>query len=77
MENYSLVMYDVLLNIEYEYTEGEPMVDNYGDGSGYPGSPASIELYTVSVNGADITDIISVSILDEIREKLLDYHEDN
>jgi len=77
MENYSLVMYDVLLNIEYEYTEGEPMVYNYGDGSGYPGSPASIELYTVSVNGADITDIISVSILDEIREKLLDYHEDN
>lgn len=77
MESYSLVMYNVLLEIEYDYTKGEPEVYNYGDGSGYPGSPAKVDIYTVSVNGADITDIISDSVLEEVREKLLDYHEDN
>ena len=37
----------VYLDVEYDYTEAEPMVYNYGDGSGYPGCAAEVHIYKV------------------------------
>ena len=34
-----LVINNIVLDIEYDYTAEEAMVYNYGDGSGYPGYP--------------------------------------
>jgi len=36
--------------IEYDYEPEEPMVRYYSDGSGYPGSPAMIEVTRVVLN---------------------------
>lgn len=36
-------------DLELDLTEGEPMVRYYPDGSGYPGSPPTCELSSVTV----------------------------
>ena len=71
-----LVINNIIIDIEYDYTAEEAMVYNYGDGSGYPGYPASVDIYNVYVNGVDITDLVSDSVLEEIEEQLLNYHSD-
>lgn len=38
---------EVKVSIEYDYEPEEPMVRYYSDGSGYPGSPAMIEVTRV------------------------------
>ncbi len=40
--------------IDYDYDPGEPMVRYYRDGSGYPGSPATVAAFNVEVTSADI-----------------------
>jgi hypothetical protein len=45
------------LDIEGWYTPGEPEVRYYRDGSGYPGSDPELEIYSVSINGNDISAI--------------------
>jgi len=47
------------------YEKEEPMVWMYTDGSGYDGSPASFEVYSVFVGGVDIYSILEDD-LDEI-----------
>lgn len=38
------------LEVEFDYIPGEERVNNYGDGSGYPGSPASVEISNIYTN---------------------------
>lgn len=71
-----LIISNIVLDIEYDYSPEEAMVMYYSDGSGYPGCPASVDVYNVYVNGADITELLSQSTLEEIEEKLLDYHDE-
>jgi len=71
-----VIVENVVLDVEYDYTPEEAMVYNYGDGSGYPGYPASVDIYNVCIDEADITNILSESALEEIEEQLLNYHSD-
>ena len=66
----------VFVDVHYDYQEAEDMVYNYGDGSGYPGSPASIDIYKVTVEDVDITDIIADCYLEDLEEQLLKWHTD-
>lgn len=42
--------------VEFDADPGEPMVRYYPDGSGYPGSPPSIEPTLVQVTTAEVND---------------------
>jgi hypothetical protein len=42
MSSTILTINDETLSVEYDYDKGEPMVWRYKDGSGHPGSPASV-----------------------------------
>jgi len=74
----------VNLDIEFTYYKGEEPVNNYGDGSGYPGSPSEIEIDKVEwVKGNDSVDITELyeylcsnSMINQIKENALDYAED-
>ena len=67
---------DVFVDVHYDYQEAEAMVYNYGDGSGYPGSPASIDIYKVTVEDVDITDILADYVLEDLEQQLLKWHTD-
>ena len=72
------------LEIEFTYYKGEDSVNNYGDGSGYPGSPSEIEIDKVEWvkenDSVDITELYhslcSDSMIDIIEEKALEYAEE-
>ena len=72
------------LEIEFTYYKGEEPVNNYGDGSGYPGSPSEIEIDKVEWvrenDSIDITELYeslcSDNMINQIEEKALEYAED-
>lgn len=45
------------LDVEFDYQPEEPEVRYYPDGSGYPGCAEEIDVYKVSLNGTDITEL--------------------
>ena len=67
---------DVWLDIEYDYTEEEPEITYYSDGSGHPGSPAKVDIYKVKAGGVDITEIISDYVYEEIETMIYKFYED-
>ena len=44
--------------VEYTYTPGEDEVTYYGDGSGYPGSPAEVDITHIEGWDGDIDTVI-------------------
>jgi len=68
---------DVWLDIEYDYTEEEPEVTYYSDGSGHPGSPAKVDIYKVKAGGVDITEIISDYVYEEIETMIYKFYDEN
>tara|TARA_R110002020_G_scaffold190290_1_gene389783 strand:+ start:5720 stop:5959 length:240 start_codon:yes stop_codon:yes gene_type:complete len=67
---------DVWLDIEYDYTEEEPEITYYSDGSGHPGSPAKVDIYKVKAGGVDISEIISDYVYEEIETMIHKIYED-
>ena len=67
---------DVWLDVEYDYTEEEPEVTYYSDGSGHPGSPAKVDVYKVKAGGVDISDIISDYVFEEVETMIHKIYED-
>jgi len=65
----------VQVDVHYDYTPEEPMVMYYGDGSGYPGSPAAVYIHKVEVDYTDITEIICDNTLEDLEQQILDYYE--
>lgn len=65
----------VLVDVHYDYQEAEAMVMYYGDGSGYPGSPASVDIYKITVEDVDITDILADYVLEDLEQQILEYYE--
>ena len=47
--NYGSKCYDCIFSFNYTYYPVEPMVKYDIDGSGYPGSPAEIEIFDIEV----------------------------
>jgi hypothetical protein len=62
---------ELKLTVSGNYYPAEPMVLYDDNMEGYPGSPAEFELYSVELQGIDITEIISDDIIDEIIEKVI------
>ena len=59
MRTVDIIFKTLPLTIDFTYIPGEPMVRYYKDGSGYPGSPAEIEIHGVFHKGEDISDFIN------------------
>jgi hypothetical protein len=55
----TIILENVELNCEGDYTPEEPMVRYYPDGSGHPGAASGFELTKVEINGVDVTDLLS------------------
>jgi len=53
------------------------MVLNYGDGTGYDGSPASVEINAIYYDGNDITEVINLydDFYNEFITEILNYEE--
>lgn len=45
---------EVLVEVEFEYDPGEPMVRYYANGDGHPGVEPSVEIMRVLASGIDI-----------------------
>tara|TARA_R100000654_G_scaffold71224_1_gene101981 strand:- start:6610 stop:6810 length:201 start_codon:yes stop_codon:yes gene_type:complete len=60
---------DVALFVKYCYEESEPQTWDY------PGSPHSAEIESVTVNGVDIYDLLSVEQLHDIELLILESYE--
>jgi len=62
---------EVKVQVEYDYSQAEPMVRYYPDGSGYPGSPAMIEVVSVTLHSGRELDWakLSESTRESIEEK--------
>lgn len=45
----------ISFDVTFEYTPEDPMIWRYPDGSGYPGSPAEVEISEISHKGTDFT----------------------
>ena len=60
------------LDITYYYTKGESEVRNYGDGNGYDGSPAKVEITTIEHNGVDIILLMDENIIEQLQNEILE-----
>lgn len=58
-------------DVQYDYEPAEPMVYNYGDGSGYPGFPESFNFWEVLLNGTDALDLLS-DCFDDFEEEAIE-----
>jgi len=61
-------LYDILLWVEYDFTDGE---DQSYD---YVGSPPTVDLYAIYVGGVDIYDIFSSDQLEHIESEIIKQH---
>lgn len=64
---------DILFEVSFEYYPEEKMVRYYKDGSGYPGSPASIEIVDVTHKETSFLDFFEVlNLMSKIEDKVWD-----
>ena len=68
--NYKGIDFDV----EYTYLAEEKMVMYYPDGSGYPGSPAEVEINEIKHKGDCFFEVLEDNI-EEISNLILEQHE--
>lgn len=70
MSKVELKIENVWLEVDYDYTEGEPEVTYYPDGSGCPASPDRVDVNEVRVCGVDVIPIISDFIFEDIENQI-------
>ena len=77
LQTTEIIVLGIELVVDYEYDKGEPMVMYYPDLSGHPGSPPSVELHGVFLEGndQDIYDLLSESCQYAIEERILESYE--
>ena len=68
----TVIIEDIALEVDYEYTAGEPDVKT-GSNNGYSGCPASVTILSVNIPGSvqDISQIIDNYYLDRIEEEII------
>ena len=57
------------LQVTAEYSPEEPMVRYYPDGSGYPGAPAELNVYSVKLGEREIINFLTSEEIEEIKDK--------
>lgn len=60
----------VVFEVKYEYTPEDPMVYNYGDGSGYPGRESDVTIEDVLLDNVSVVDMLSEDTIEAISEKI-------
>ncbi len=65
---------DIIFEIEYNYNSGDDMVWNYGDGTGYDGTPAQVDIRNIFLNDTDVIDILTDEFIDTIEVYILNSH---
>lgn len=84
MRTIGLNIEDYYFIVDYKFDKGEPMIRYYEDGSGYPGSGADVDIYSVALYADcsyddvitdDILPILSEYIIEKIKEKIIEEHE--
>ena len=79
MEKTTIEIDGISFDVEYWYEPAERMVMYYPDGSGYPGSPASVDIVKILYKGVDIKDLLyalSGNLVEKIENKVLEYEID-
>ena len=68
---------DYTLEVEYDYEPEESMVWRDSDGSGHPGSPAIVDMYSCKFKDTDIYPLLSCKAVTDIEELILKYLKQN
>lgn len=66
---------DIDFDLEYDFYPAERQVYNYGDGSGYPGAGAEVDIRSIKVGDYDVYDVLQQSVIDKLHELLIEAHE--
>lgn len=66
---------NVTFDVEYDFYPSEPMVMHYGDGSGYPGSGAEVEIHSLKIGDFEVYDVIYEWVIDKIIDLIIEKHE--
>lgn len=76
-ETTKVIVWGLEFIVDYYYDKGEPMVMYYPDGSGHPGSPPSVELDGIYVEGneQELHDCLSESFIESLEERILESYE--
>lgn len=69
------------LIVEFEFIKGEDAVSNYGDGSGYPGSPDEVHVTSVKYLGdgepMEVSQLIEdLDLMTEVERQCQEHMED-
>jgi hypothetical protein len=67
---------NIEFDIEYEFTPSEPAVYNYGDGSGYSGCGAEVEILSIKISDYEVYDIIYQSVISKLEELIIEAEEE-
>ena len=71
------IQYDNIdFDIEYEFTPSEPAVYNYGDGSGYSGSGAEVEILSIKIADYEVYDVLYQSVIEKLQELIIEAEEE-
>jgi hypothetical protein len=63
----------VEITVDGYYTPEEPMVMYYDDGSGYPGSPAEMEIHDIKYFDVSVKDLYeSLDVITEIEDLIIE-----
>lgn len=67
----------IILVVYYDYEDEEREIMYYPDGSGHPGSPASVEIESIYLEDGDqdIYNLICGKFMKQIEEKLIEMNE--
>ena len=71
----TIIFENVTFDIVYDFIPSEPRVYNYGDGSGYAGSEAQVDIHSIEIAGFEVYDIIHEYIVDKLYDLLIESHE--
>ena len=69
---------EVDFDVSYYYYPAEDPIVRYPDGSGYPGSPATVEIHAIFFEGIDVKDVINLNdtLWEQFIEEILNYETD-
>lgn len=71
----AIIYKEIVLEVNFIYHKGSPIVMYYKDGTGHPGDDPEMEIQEINHNGEDIYDLLEGNI-EEIEDLCWKYLED-
>jgi hypothetical protein len=70
------IEYDkITFDIEYDFYPSERQVSYYEDMSGYPGSPAEVEINSIKIGEFEVYDVLHENVIEDLIEKIIEQEE--